>query len=196
MDRRKPPRHTKFAGLRKEEKAKDGERQATEGPGHLAGRTFGTATDGRTSMDILRTIRLLVVEDNPAYLYLIQKAFSGRMEQTRWELTVATDGEEALHVLFEKENKSAPLPDLILLDWNLPKLSGGEVLQRVKQHQQLRRIPVLVLSASEADRDIHAAYDNHANGFITKPWGDEALSATVEAIERFWVALRLPKVLR
>ena len=147
-------------------------------------------------MDILRTIRLLVVEDNPAYLYLIQKAFSDRREQTRWELTVATDGEEALHVLFEKENKSVPLPDLILLDWNLPKLSGGEVLQRVKQHQQLRRIPVLVLSASEADRDIHAAYDNHANGFITKPWGDEALSATVEAIERFWVALRLPKVLR
>jgi CheY-like chemotaxis protein len=147
-------------------------------------------------MDILRTIRLLVVEDNPAYLYLIQKAFSGRMDQTRWELTVATDGEEALHVLLEEENNSVPLPDLILLDWNLPKLSGGEVLQRVKQHQELRRIPILVLSASDADKDIHAAYDSHANGFITKPWGDEALSATVEAIERFWIALRLPKVLR
>jgi CheY-like chemotaxis protein len=147
-------------------------------------------------MAILRTIRLLVVEDNPAYLYLIQKAFSDRREQTRWELTVAIDGEEALHVLFKEENKRVPLPDLILLDWNLPKLSGGEVLQRVKQHQELRRIPVLVLSASEADRDIHAAYDNHANGFITKPGGDEALSATVEAIERFWIALRLPKVQR
>jgi chemotaxis family two-component system response regulator Rcp1 len=147
-------------------------------------------------MTFLRTIRLLVVEDNPAYLYLIQKAFSGRREQTRWELTVAIDGEEALHVLFEEENKSVPLPDLILLDWNLPNVSGGEVLQRVKQHQELRRIPVLVFSASEADRDIHAAYNNHANGFITKPGGDEALSATVEAIERFWIALRLPKVQR
>ena len=93
-------------------------------------------------MAILRTIRLLVVEDNPAYLYLIERAFSGRRAQTCWELTVAIDGEEALHVLFGEENKSAPLPDLILLDWNLPKVSGGEVLQRVKQHQELRRIPV------------------------------------------------------
>ena len=147
-------------------------------------------------MVILRTIRLLVVEDNPAYLYLIQKAFSGRREQIRWELTVAIDGEEALHVLFEEENKSIPLPDLILLDWNLPKVSGREVLQRLKQDQELRRIPLLVFSASEADRDIHAAYDNHANGFITKPRGDEALSATVEAIERFWMVLSLPKVQR
>ena len=147
-------------------------------------------------MAILRTFRLLVVEDDPAYRFLVQKAFSGRMEQTRWELTVATNGEEALDVLFEEENKSVPLPDLILLDWNLPKLSGREVLQRVKQNQELRRIPVLVLSASEADRDIHAAYDNHANGFITKPGGDEALSATVEAIEGFWIALSLPKVQR
>ena len=147
-------------------------------------------------MVILRTIRLLVVEDNPAYLYLIQKAFSGRREQIRWELTVAIDGEEALHVLFEEENKSIPLPDLILLDWNLPKVSGHDVLQRLKQDQELRRIPLLVFSASEADRDIHAAYDNHANGFITKPRGDEALSATVEAIERFWMVLSLPKVPR
>ena len=147
-------------------------------------------------MAILRTLRLLVVEDNPAYLYLIQKAFSGRREQTRWELSVAKDGEEALHVLFEEQNKSVPLPDLILLDWNLPKVSGREVLQRLKQHQELRRIPVLVFSESEADSDIHAAYDNHANGFITKPGGDEALSATVEAVERFWITLRLPKVQR
>jgi CheY-like chemotaxis protein len=147
-------------------------------------------------MAVLRTIRLLVVEDSPAYLYLIQKAFSGRAGQTRWDLTIAMDGEAALHVLFEEENKSVPLPDLILLDWNLPKLSGGEVLQRVKQHQELRRIPVLVFSSSEADRDIHAAYDNHANGFITKPGGEAALSATVEAIEQFCIAVRLPKVLR
>ena len=147
-------------------------------------------------MAILRTFRLLVVEDDPAYRFLIQKAFSGRGKEARWDLTVAKDGEEALHILFEEENKSVPLPDLILLDWNLPKVSGGEVLQRVKQHQDLRKIPVLVFSASEADRDIHAAYDNHANGFITKPEDGEALAATVQAIERFWIAARLPKVLR
>jgi CheY-like chemotaxis protein len=122
-------------------------------------------------MAIVRTIRLLVVEDNPAYQYLVQKAFSDRGEQIRWALTVAVDGEQALHFLFEEENKNEPLPDLILLDWSLPIISGGEVLQRVKQHQQLRKIPVLVFSSSDADNDILTAYDNHANGYITKPWG-------------------------
>ena len=147
-------------------------------------------------MSILRTIRLLLVEDNPAYLYLIQKAFSGRREQTRWELTVAIDGEEALHVLFEEENKSVPLPDLILLDWNLPNVSGAEVLQRIKQHQELRRIPVLVFSSSERDGDIHTAYGHHANGYITKPGTLAILEALVETIERFWCAVQLPKVVR
>jgi two-component system, chemotaxis family, response regulator Rcp1 len=145
-------------------------------------------------MAILRTISLLVVEDNPAHLHHIQKAFSGREEQTRWDLTVAMDGEEALRVLFEEENQSVPLPDLILLNWNLPRVSGREVLQRVKQHQEFRRIPVLVFSTSAAD--VHAAYDSHANGFITKPGIDESLEAAVEAIERFWIAAQLPKVLR
>ena len=147
-------------------------------------------------MAILRTFRLLVVEDDPAYRFLVQKAFSGREKEVRWDLTVAKDGEEALHILFEEENKAVPLPDLILLDWNLPKVSGSEVLQRVKQHRELRKIPVLVFSASEADTDIHTAYQNHANGFITKPGGEEALAAIVQAIEQFWIAARLPKVLR
>jgi chemotaxis family two-component system response regulator Rcp1 len=88
-------------------------------------------------------------------------------------------------------------PDLILLDWNLPKIDGNEVLRRVKQHQRLRRIPVLVFSSSEADTDVHEAYDNHANGYITKPWTIDVLAATVEAIELFWTATaRLPKVVR
>lgn len=144
-----------------------------------------------------RTIRLLVVEDTPTYLYLIQKAFHSRQGQIRWELTVAEDGERALHLLFEEEEESAPLPDLILLDWNLPKLSGSEVLQRIKEHSRLRRIPVLVFSSSEADEDIHAAYDGHANGYITKPDSTEVLAVIVETIEWFWVAVaRIPKVVR
>jgi chemotaxis family two-component system response regulator Rcp1 len=148
-------------------------------------------------MDDARTIRLLVVEDNPAYLYLIQKAFHERQGQIRWELTVAEDGERALHLLFEEEAESAPLPDLILLDWNLPKVSGSEVLRRIKEHAKLRRIPVLVFSSSEADEDIHAAYDGHANGYITKPDSVDVLAAIVQTIERFWVAVaRLPKVMR
>ncbi len=160
-------------------------------------KTFGPETDGQKSiMANLRTFRLLVVEDDPAYRFLVQKAFSGRGEKARWDLTVAKDGEEALHILFEEENQSIPLPDLILLDWNLPKVSGNEVLQRIKQHQELRKIPVLVFSASEADTDIHTAYQNHANGFITKPGGEAALASIVEAIEQFWIAVSLPKVQR
>jgi CheY-like chemotaxis protein len=76
---------------------------------------------------LLRTIRLLVVDDSPSFRYLIHDAFSSR-DEIRWELTVAEDGETALRLLFEEENENVPLPNLILLDWNLPKVSGSEVL--------------------------------------------------------------------
>ena len=145
---------------------------------------------------LLRTIRLLVVEDSPSFQYLLREAFSTRGE-IRWELTIANDGQEALHMLFEEEHENVPLPNLILLDWNLPKVSGSEVLQRIKRHDKLRRIPVLVFSSSEADEDIHTAYDNHANGYINKPLSAEALGAIVETMERFWIGVaQLPKVAR
>jgi CheY-like chemotaxis protein len=145
----------------------------------------------------LRTIRLLVVEDDPAYLYLIRKAFSGRSEQTRWELTTAVDGQQAVHILFEEEVENIALPDLVLLDWKLPKVSGIEVLRKLKQHEKLRRIPVLVFSSSSEHTDIHAAYDDYANGYITKPSGFETLAAIVESIEQFWAkAAQIPKATR
>jgi two-component system response regulator len=76
-------------------------------------------------------------------------------------------------------------------------VTGGEVLRRIKQHSKLRRIPVLVFSASDAENDIHAAYDDHANGYITKPGDEVTLAAIVETIEKFWItAARLPKVMR
>jgi CheY-like chemotaxis protein len=144
-----------------------------------------------------RVIRLLVVEDNGAYLYLIQRAFLARQGQIRWELTVAEDGEQAVNILFAEEEESAPLPDLILLDWNLPKIHGSEVLQRIKEHTKLRRIPVLVFSSSEADTDMHTAYDYYANGYIRKPKDPDVLGAIVETIERFWIAVaQIPKVAR
>lgn len=144
-----------------------------------------------------RFVRLLVVEDNPAYLYLLKGAFLSRQGQIRWELTVAEHGERAVDILFADEEEGTPLPDLILLDWNLPKISGNEVLQRIKDHPKLRRIPVLVFSASEADTDLHAAYDCHANGYIRKPEDAETLGIIVEAIERFWIAVaQIPKVVR
>jgi CheY-like chemotaxis protein len=95
-----------------------------------------------------RVVRLLVVEDNEAYAYLIKKAFSYRKDLTRWELTLAEDGEQAVRILFAEEQAHAPLPEIILLDWKLPKISGNEVLQRLKEHPELRRIPVLVFSTS------------------------------------------------
>jgi CheY-like chemotaxis protein len=148
-------------------------------------------------MQPFRTIQLLVVEDNAPFLYLIQRAFADRQEQIRWKLTIARDGQAAIGILFKEEADSVPPPDLILLDWNLPKVTGSEVLRRIKDHPRLRRLPVLVFSASEADVDIHAAYDGHANGYITKPDTPEALEAIVEAIERFWIAIaRLPQVAR
>jgi chemotaxis family two-component system response regulator Rcp1 len=144
-----------------------------------------------------RVVRLLVVEDSRAYLYLIKGAFLARQGQIRWELTFAEDGERAINILFAEEEEGTPLPDLILLDWNLPKISGSEVLQRIKEHTSLRRIPVLVFSSSEADTDLHAAYDYHANGYIRKPGNADTLGAIVEAIERFWIAIaQIPKVAR
>jgi two-component system, chemotaxis family, response regulator Rcp1 len=144
-----------------------------------------------------KVIRLLVVEDNSAFLYLLQQAFADRKEQFLWELTIAEDGQEALDLLFAEEIDSEPLPHLVLLDWNLPKVTGSEVLRRIKDHPKLRRLPVLVFSSSAADRDVHAAYDSHTNGYITKPDSIDALEAIVEALERFWIAIaRLPKVVR
>src|SRR5580698_10069668 len=98
-------------------------------------------------MGEVRVIRLLVVEDSRAYVYLIQRAFLARQGEIRWELTVAEDGEQALNILFGEEEGRAPFPDLILLDWNLPKVDGNVVLQRIKEHPRLRRIPVLIFSA-------------------------------------------------
>jgi chemotaxis family two-component system response regulator Rcp1 len=148
-------------------------------------------------MGEVRVIRLLVVEDSRAYVYLIQRAFLARQGEIRWELTVAEDGEQALNILFGEEEGRAPFPDLILLDWNLPKVDGNVVLQRIKEHPRLRRIPVLIFSASEGDVDMHAAYDWYANGYIRKPSDPDVLNAIVETIERFWIAVaQIPKVAR
>ena len=146
----------------------------------------------------MRVIRLLVVEDDPAFLYLVQKAFEQEAgERFRWEVLSAINGQEAVDLLFAEENAQIPLPDLILLDWNLPGVDGDEVLRRIKQDAQLCRIPVLVFSASEDVRDVGKAYGGHANGYINKPQGHDVLAQIAEAIGQFWVTIaRLPKVVR
>jgi len=140
-----------------------------------------------------RIVRLLIVEDNLADLYLIQRAFLDHQSAIDWKLITANDGEKALQLLLSEEHGASALPNLILLDWNLPKLTGNEVLQCIKGHPRLRRIPVLVFSSSGANRDIHDAYDNHANGYIKKPWELDRFLEVVEAIEHFWITVaRLP----
>jgi two-component system, chemotaxis family, response regulator Rcp1 len=135
-----------------------------------------------------RAIRLLVVEDNAAYLHLIREAFTTRNGSHKWDLSVATDGEEAIWLLRGGKPGSF-VPDIVLLDWNLPKVSGLEVLKWAKAHEELRKIPILVFSTSDADRDVHEAYRHHANGYITKPSDMDVLYKVAEAIENFWVAI-------
>jgi DNA-binding response OmpR family regulator len=129
------------------------------------------------------------VEDSFQYLQLIREAFLNRKGAHKWDLQVAEDGEKALRIIMEDEKLGGFAPDIILLDWNLPKISGSEVLQRVKAHEELKKIPVLVFSTSDSERDIHEAYGYHANGYITKPMDLDVLYQIAEAIEAFWVAI-------
>jgi len=138
-------------------------------------------------MILCRKVRMLVIEDNDSYAYLIQRAFRGRKGETEWELSVAKDGMEAVRLLFEEEQEHYPLPDMILLDWKLPGLSGDEVLRRTKEHEKLRKIPVLIFSTSDQEEDIHAAYGAHANGYIVKPADPVKLEMIAENIEHFWI---------
>lgn len=128
---------------------------------------------------------VLLVEDNPADVRLAAEvlAEAGLADG----LLVARDGDEALRMLRrEGEFASLPQPDLVLLDLNLPRLSGHEVLAQIKQTPLLRRIPVLVLTTSRAESDIAACYDAHANAFLTKPVDLLEFSRLAQSIRDFW----------
>jgi CheY-like chemotaxis protein len=139
---------------------------------------------------------VLLVEDNPGDVRLIQEALKDA--KIHAHITVVYDGLEALGLL-RREGKysSAPIPDLILLDLNLPKMSGHEVLSKIKQDEVLHRIPVVIVTSSEADQDIAASYDLHANCFVTKPVDLDQFFKVVQAIRDFWfVVVKLPQVAR
>lgn len=137
-------------------------------------------------------IRILLVEDNPGDVRLTQEAF--REGRVRNEMDVVTDGEAALAFLRRQEPyTTVERPDLILLDLNLPRKDGREVLAEVKGDPQLRRIPVIVLTTSAAEADILRSYDLHANSYVTKPIDLDEFLAAVRSIEEFWLALvKLP----
>jgi two-component system, chemotaxis family, response regulator Rcp1 len=135
-------------------------------------------------------IHILLVEDNPGDVDLAREALG--QFKTPHTLRVASDGAQALEFLFEPEG-SAPVPDLILLDFNLPKTDGRELLAIIKNDERLGHIPVIVLTSSNAERDMQQAYRLHANCFLTKPTDIGLLFAMFELIERFWLQLvKLP----
>ncbi|GHD14338.1 response regulator [Halioglobus japonicus] len=133
------------------------------------------------------SISILLIEDNPGDIELTREALleTGRLTN---QLDVITDGETALDYLLQREpHSSTNLPDLILLDLNLPKVSGREILAQVKADENLRCIPIIVLSSSEASRDIQETYQLHANCFITKPVQLQDFLNVIQMIETFWI---------
>ena len=138
-------------------------------------------------------IDVLLVEDDPGDVLMTQEAFEHH--KLRNQLHVVADGVEALAFLRgEGEYADAPRPGLILLDLNLPRMDGREVLAAVKSDDRLRAIPVVVLTTSEAEEDVLRSYQLHANAYVTKPVDFERFVSVVQQIDDFFVSVvRLPK---
>jgi chemotaxis family two-component system response regulator Rcp1 len=147
------------------------------------------ATDKKTEN---RPIDILLVEDNPGDVRLTKEAL--RDAKVLNEIYVAKDGVEALQFVNKEGSFSnAPMPDLILLDLNLPKKDGREVLAEIKKDPKLKHIPVVVLTTSKADEDIVRTYNLHANAYITKPVDLNRFVEIMHALEEFWFTIvKLP----
>ena len=133
-------------------------------------------------------VKILLVEDNPADADLtIEKLEASKI---LCEVTVTKDGLEAMDFLLcHPPYENASKPDLILLDLNLPKKDGRQVLAEIKDHPDLKRIPVVVLTSSQAEEDIVRTYDLHANAYVTKPVDLAGFGKIVKAIEGFWFSV-------
>jgi chemotaxis family two-component system response regulator Rcp1 len=145
-------------------------------------------------VDIANTagIRILLVEDNPGDVRLTKEAL--KEAKVRNSLSVVEDGVAAMNFLrCEGEYADVERPDLILLDLNLPKKDGREVLEEIKRDPALKRIPIVVLTTSRAEQDILQSYDLHANCYVTKPVDLDQFINIVKSIEDFWLTIvRLP----
>lgn len=131
-----------------------------------------------------RFAEILLVEDNPGDVRLVQEALSENKICNN--LHVAVDGIEALDFVRNGEN---PRPDLIILDLNLPRMNGRQVLAEIKKDESLKSIPVVVLTTSEAESDIAGSYDLHANCYITKPLDLDSFLTIVRNIQNFWFSI-------
>jgi len=140
----------------------------------------------------LRRIQILLVEDDSDDAFLISEVL--REASIPTDVHVATDGEEAMDFVHRRDPfANAPVPGLVLLDLNLPKKDGRQVLAEIKADPELRRIPVIVLTTSASAQDIFHAYDKHANAYVRKPVGYAALLEVARSLEDFWLgAVLLP----
>lgn len=140
----------------------------------------------------MTAVNVLLVEDNKADAVFIQEAF--KLCKSEVQVQVAQDGDDALNYLYRRNGYGkAPAPDLILLDLNLPRVDGIEVLKEIKQHPSLKQIPVIILTSSSAEQDIKRGYENYANGYVIKPVGLEKMKNALATIEDFWFRLaKLP----
>jgi CheY-like chemotaxis protein len=131
-------------------------------------------------------VEVVLIEDNPGDVRLLEEAF--RELHANIHLQVAKDGAEGIDVVEKRVGERVqPRPDLILLDLNLPKISGHDVLARLKTNPITRRIPVIVLTSSRADIDVRKAYDSHANAYLRKPSSLDDLISAVQQIKNFWM---------
>ena len=139
-----------------------------------------------------KPIKILLVEDNPGDADLAREALEE--SKIKNDLYVVDDGEKAMQFLYRQgEYTSVPRPDLVLLDLNLPKKDGREVLKEIKSDPGLRRIPVVILTISKAEEDVLKSYDLHANCYITKPIDLSQFMKVVRSIEDFWLTIvKLP----
>ncbi len=145
-------------------------------------------------MENLKSVEILLIEDNPGDARLTQEALKDG--KVRNSLHIVYDGEEATDFLFKRNQyKNAPRPDLIILDLNLPKKNGQEVLAEIKADDSLRSIPVIILTISKGEEDIIRSYNLHANCFLIKPIDLNQFFEVVKSIEDFWLTLvKLPGV--
>ncbi len=140
-----------------------------------------------------KKLKILLVEDNPEDILIAERALTKANMKEKSELFIVRDGQEALDFLYRQgQHENAPRPDLILLDLKLPKVSGHEVLQKIKEDEHLRRIPVIVLTVSEREEDMVKAYDSGASGYITKPPSSAEFARVIETVLDYWRISELP----
>lgn len=136
----------------------------------------------------MKSIHILLIEDNEGDILLTKEAFEDAKILN--QLSIARDGQQAIQFLEKQEPyTNVDTPDLVLLDVNLPKRNGHEVLQYIKTSKNLKHIPVIILTTSISEKDIAMSYENHANCYITKPVEVEDFLNVVSSIEDFWIKI-------